>query len=601
MSDMTFGYRPASVLGLVTVVFGAIFASASCAAEAPASPPKGGDGGLDSSAFATPPIEPDAIDKGDVDVLSIVRTPDDRIAISPLIYGVNSIQGEYPVGLQKAITFVRRGGDRANAYNWETNVSNGSHSGGFANDLYLVETLPNPNAAATLDLTLIAKNRKAGRGTMVPFVLNDYVAGAQSASISFSNSSFRTQFFKRVEIVKPSAFASEPDVSDTKVYTDEHFAYMKAKLGEDIYAPGPGQVIVGIDNEPDLYAYNFPMLQDGSGEDLFFPDEGGTKVGKRVTGPEFTQRFVKFAKRVRELQPNANIVGPSHYHFDGWTSWHGSMLDKYTDSGKGRWFMDDFLETAKSESEKAGARLLDTWDFHWYPQHMERETFVWDLDDSRRPLNDVELEHILQDTRSYWDDSYNEDSWITSTDHLAGPANILTRLQKHIADAYPDTHIGVSEYFPGGCAHIASGIGTVDSLGIFARMGVHLAAMWPVCERMEFAYGGIQLVRNADGNGLRFADVSVRVEHPEKKESSVYAGSDDPKRVTVLVTNKTKASRRVGLRIFNTSKLGKVATYRIDANSATPKLVDEDAMTKTNAYVYAAPALSASLLVFESN
>ncbi|MFO0740198.1 MAG: hypothetical protein U0270_30135 [Labilithrix sp.] len=34
-------------------------------------------------------------------------------------------------------------------------------------------------------------------------------------------------------------------------------------------------------------------------------------------------------------------------------------------------------------------------------------------------------------------------------------------------------------------------------------------------------FGGFRLVRNADGNGLRFADTAVRVEHPEKVPSSL--------------------------------------------------------------------------------
>src|SRR5262249_47503365 len=153
---------------------------------------------------------------------------------------------DFPDELLASVTFVRRGGDRSNAYNWETNVSNGSYSGGFGNDLYLVERLPDPSAPATLDLTLIEKNRKAGRGTMVPFVLNDFVAGRIAADIPFDSPTFRTNFFKRVVIVKPTAFSSEPNLTDGFVYTDEHFNYMKSKLGEDIYAPGAGQVMVGV-------------------------------------------------------------------------------------------------------------------------------------------------------------------------------------------------------------------------------------------------------------------------------------------------------------------------------------------------------------------
>ena len=227
-----------------------------------------------------------------------------------------------------------------------------------------------------------------------------------------------------------------------------------------------------------------------------------------------------------------------------------------------------------------------------------RGTFVWNLNDSVRPLTQAEITAIVQGPRSYWDKDFDERSWITK-DHTFGPAYVITRLQKRIAKDYPGTKLGVSEYFPGGCAHIASGLAVADSLGVFARMGVHLAALWPACARLEFAFGGIELFRNADGHGLRFADTAVKVEHPEKVASSVYAGSDsDGKRVTVVVINKTNATRRIGLRLFHPRRLTKVAIRRIDAAHATPHFAGESRLRKKNAFAYKAPAMSAALLVF---
>ena len=46
--------------------------------------------------------------------------------------------------------------------------------------------------------------------------------------------------------------------------------------------------------------------------------------------------------------------------------------------------------------------------------------------------------------------------------------------------------------------------------------------MWPVGDAfgLAYAFGGIELVRNADGNGLRYADTAIRFEHPEVVEST---------------------------------------------------------------------------------
>ena len=552
---------------------------------APFTPPGGGG-------------DPDTFAVGEIDVETRVKTAEDRKPISPLLYGFNGMSGEAPADVVSGITFIRRGGDRVNAYNWETNVSNGGQNNNFSNDMYLASGLANPNAPAGTDLDAITKNRAAGRATMTPFVLNDYVAGPVAANIPYDTVGFnRDAYFRRNYVVKPTALAATPDLNDGKVYQDEYLQYLRSKFAQDILAPGPTQVMVAIDNEPDLWHWAFPMLQAGSGAPLNGPS--GRQVGTTVTPEDFTARVIAFAKRVKQLAPNAHIIGPSHYGFDGFTSWN-QFLPQF--SSAGHWYMDDFLTAIKNESTLTGTRLLDTFDFHWYPQGVINGTPVWGLNQATRAMTQAEIDAVTQGPRSYWDTEYNENSWVTSQWHLNGPAYIISRLQSRIATNYPGTNLAVSEYFPGGLNHIASGLATVDSLGVFARMGISLAALWPVSgpSDMRYAYGGIKLLRNANGAGLRFDSTLVRVEHPEKVQSSVYAANDAADHVAVIVINKTNAVRRFGLRTFHGQRLGKVDTYRIDAANASPVYAGQTALTKNNAYAYAAPPMSASLLVFRT-
>ena len=547
---------------------------------------------------AANPGDPDNFAAGEVDVVTNIHTALDRTAISPLIYGINTIRPTaLPPDLLRCVTFIRRGGDRSNAYNWETNVSNSGIEHGVVNDMYLAEGLANPNAPAGLDLALLQANRAGGRATMVPFVLNDYVAGPVAANIPYDSPGGwnRNFYFRKLEVVKPTAFSATPDPNDGFVYTDEHIHYLQSLFADDIYAPGPTQLIVGTDNEPDLYAYNFPMLQAGGGGPLYAAN--GVQVGNRVTGTEFTQRFLRFAKRVKAIAPAATIVGPDHYNFDGWTTWNGSM-NEY--SGLGRWYMDDFLATVRDESVLAGQRLLDTWDFHWYPQRVFNGVPTWNSNHAARAMTAAEIDAVVQGPRSYWDPTYNEQSWIT-IDHLLGPAYIVTRLKDRIAVGYPGTKIGLTEYFPGGRAHISSGLATADSLGVFARMGLHMAALWPAADGNEYAYGAIKLLRSANGSDIRFAATNVRVEHPEIAPSSVYAGSDSAARVTVLAINKTNATRRFGLRAFHEQQLTAVDIFRIDAANPDPQLVATVNLSRYNAHAYTAPAMSATLLVFRTS
>jgi hypothetical protein len=557
------------------------------------------DGTLDAPVDAAP-LTPASFAPGQVDVEADVLTGTSRLPISPLIYGINaSTTTGLPAAVLASVTMTRRGGDRGNSYNWETNVSNGGVENGYQSDLTLATGLANPAAPAGQDLADLTTNRAAGRATMVPFVLNDYVAGPVASSIPWDVAGFNVaQYFVREAPVKPTPYATTPDLTDGVVYTDEQLAYMRAQFPGDITARGPTQLLVGIDNEADLWEYNFPMLQRGSGAALVAST--GVTVGHRVTGPEFTQRVVTFATRVKAIAPTAQIVGPAHFGYDGWECWHDPSQPQWSDTG--RWFMDDFLASVSAASATAGVRLLDTWDFHWYPQATFNGTTVTALDDSVSPLTAAEVDAVVQGPRSYWDTTYDEGSWITASYHLNGPTYILTRLQERLAAGYPGTGLGVSEYFPGGRHHIASGLATVDSLGVFQRMGVALAALWPLGDNagLAYAFGGIELVHNADGHGLRFADTSVAVTNPAPEQISVYGGMDVPGRVTVLVVNKTTGALNVGLRVTDTVALARVAVYRTDAADPSPVLVTTDTLTLQNAYPYASPALSASLLVFEA-
>ncbi len=561
------------------------------------------DGAAPPLRTVVPPVggDPDTFAAGEVDVETIVRTASDRKAVSPLLYGVNvATVAQLPADFMRCVTLVRRGGDRANTYNWETNVSNGGPNNGWGSDMYLAQGLPNQSVAGALDQTLIARNRAAGRASMVPFVLNGYVSGPVASNISFATGWNRDAFFRRVEVVKPTALSLVPDLNDGVVYTDEHLNFLKSQFPGDIYAPGATQTFVGIDNEPDLYAYNFPMLQAGSGDTLV---HNGVAVGKRVTGDEFTARFLTFAKRVKQLSPSAAIVGPDHYGFDGWTSWYGSMIPRYQNSTTGAWYMDDFLKAVRTESQNTGTRLLETWDMHWYPQRVFNGVFTNFLDHTTRPMTADEISAVVQGPRSYWDPTYDEQSWITR-DHLRAPANILNRLQARIDAYYPGTKLGVTEYFPGGRGHIASGLAVADTLGVFARQGLHMAALWPHPGNVSHAYGAIKLLRNPTNaaaiGATRFGDTLVRVEHPEKDQSSVFATSDNANTVTVLVVNKTNATRRFGLRAFHSANLGTFEAYRIDQASPNPYLAAQGALSKRNAYAYAAPPMTATLLVFRA-
>ena len=222
---------------------------------------------------------------------------------------------------------------------------------------------------------------------MVPFVLNDFVSGPVAANIPYDQPGCnRALYFNKVELVKPTAFASTPDLGDGVVYTDEHMAFMKSKFATDITRPAPARaLIVGIDNEPDLYHCNFPMLQEGSATSsrcLAEPTERAGRQARHRRGVHGAHHQVREA-RAKTIARTRTIIGPSHYHFDGFTTWH--QLEN-VEFDHGHWYMDDFLAGVKAESDRTGVRLLDTWDFHWYPQPVINGTYVSALDNAARTM-----------------------------------------------------------------------------------------------------------------------------------------------------------------------------------------------------------------------
>ena len=474
----------------------------------------------------------------------------------------------------------------------------------------LVDHLPAADRSkpAALDLDMVAKTRAAGIGAMIPFTLNDYVASKDHESMSFAEKwtpagGQRDLWFDRNHPVTTGAIPAEPRLDDGAVYADQHFAYLKAKLG-DIYAAGATRVIVGTDNEPDTYHENYPFLQAGAGAAI---NRNGVGVGTLVDGlssrgPGSSLREAREGARPERVRRRSGPLPLLRLHDLGGDDEAGLLRQRRREVAHRRFSRggeDRERERREATHRRLGLPLVRAGRGRWSAHRVCRCERV----DGGADLNSP---------RGFWDDAYDENAWYTDGDHTNGPAMILRRAQDHLAAHYAGTPVGVSEYWPGGCNTIYSGLGVVDTLGIFQRMNVALGAMWPDCEgpasELRYAYGAFRLVRNADGNGLKFASRFVPVTNPataavEKAEralSSVYAGSDGKESITALIVNKKDTSRRFALRAWHSAPLRTVDIYRIYAASPNPVLVRTDTLTKRNAYLHAAPAFSATLLVFEN-
>ena len=83
----------------------------------------------------------------------------------------------------------------------------------------------------------------------------------------------------------------------------------------------------------------------------------------------------------------------------------------------------------------------------------------------------------LRSTRSLWDPTYADESWIA--DVQDGPyVRLIPRMRDWVNANYPGTKLAVTEYNWGGLESINGALAQADVLGIFGREGLDLATIW---------------------------------------------------------------------------------------------------------------------------
>lgn len=134
-----------------------------------------------------------------------------------------------------------------------------------------------------------------------------------------------------------------------------------------------------------------------------------------------------------------------------------------------------FLTQMQAHDKAAGKRYLDFLDIHYY--------FAADTS-----ANDAAAKALrLRLTRSWWDPTYVDESWIgTSTPQNTEPnatiVQLIPRMQSLIAQHYPGTKLSVSEWSSTLDTDITGGLLTVDTLGLFGQYKLDSATYWDAAD-----------------------------------------------------------------------------------------------------------------------
>jgi hypothetical protein len=249
-----------------------------------------------------------------------------------------------------------------------------------------------------------------------------------------------------------------------------------------------------------------------------------------LTYDELLDRTIRYAKAIREADPDAVIAGPAEW---GWTGYFYSAKDNeggtflrldrraHGDAPLLAWYLRKLSEHEK----KTGERLLDIVDVHFYPQ------FPGIYGGNGPERTDPEAAALrLRSTRALWDPTYKDESWI---DDAVG---LIPRVRTWISENYPGRGISIGEWSFGAEAHMSGGLAVAEVLGRFGQQGITSAFYWLCPPAGTPAFHAFRAFRNYDGKGGAFLDLSVPT--TEAAGISVFASRDEgSSRVVVVLLN----------------------------------------------------------------
>ncbi|HVA91819.1 MAG TPA: glycoside hydrolase family 44 protein, partial [Chloroflexota bacterium] len=440
---------------------------------------------------------PAALPTGPITIPVTVDTTIDRHSISPYIYGMAFAPPDEMADLRLGVN--RWGGNDKSRYNWVLgNACNAARDWRWANRAASDGDIPpGPSSAAN---RFVQENRRAGAASLLTIPTIGWVARdsnnqntslnvpahggaplttADGAIAGYDPTSNRQRTSVRSLPRKGAPFSEHPTMAGGVVYQDEWAHHLVRTFGNAAHG---GVRFYAMDNEPDLW--------DSTHTDIH---------PARMGYDDVLSNFLDYATAIKGVDPTAEITGPVSW---GWLGYEYSALDRGDDNFRTHAdrarhgdepFLSWFLKGVRAHDLASGRRSLDVLDVHYYPQGQGLFSGSLDGDAPARRL---------RSTRSLWDPTYTDESWIGQ------PVQLIPRLKQWIAEGYPGTKIGITEWNFGADKDINGALSIADALGIFGRENIYLANYWAYPPKGSPGYLAFKLYRNVDGRG--FGDSSCQ-------------------------------------------------------------------------------------------
>ncbi|MDX1934502.1 MAG: glycoside hydrolase family 44 protein [Capsulimonadales bacterium] len=489
----------------------------------------------------------------------------ERHPISPYIYGVAFGTPDEVKGLRPGLR--RWGGNPNTRYNWLTNAWNSARDWHFlshgddptkpgqAADSFIRESAA---SGATVLFTIptigwVTRTGvdKAGSKNVpneggIPLKGPDGPIAGYDPTENRRRTSVRSVARKGKPFDYPPVPQPENPGPDFAVAQDEFVHFLTKRFGT---AAGSGVRFYAMDNEPDLWAHTHTDIKPAL---LGYDDLFGN--------------FREYAAAVKAVDPTAMVTGPVSW---GWTNYLYSPLDRGTDNYRTHAdrkahgdlpFLVWFLRQAKNVERETGQRLLDVLDVHYYPQS----------DVYNEKADPETAARRIRSVRSLFDARYADESWIGE------PVRLLPRLKEWVAQEYPGTKIGLTEWSFGGEKHISGALASAEALCLFGREDLYLASYWTTPKKDSPAYLAFRLLLNPEGEGKRGVEsVSCRAVSSNDSRLSAYATTDETRRLLALVLinkmPKTAITVPIDLRAGSVSVKDPATVYRLTADGTGTK------------------------------
>ena len=412
------------------------------------------------------------------------------IPINPLIYGI--AQGELTAGESGH----RVGGNAMTRHNWDLGAWNSGSDWFFENTKGTstiwdwVEDASRDNLKLAITVPIIGWVAKDG--TSVGFPVSRFGAQKEHDPDRPEAGDGTRPDGKLVTPAPPtwSSVAAPPEMIR---------GWIERMRKLDSARPHKSVAMYILDNEPNLWNRTHRDVH---------PDP--------LSYDELLDRTLRYGAAIRQADPDAVIAGPAEW---GWPGYFFSAKDQTGFvSGLDRKAHGEvpllpwYLGRLANEEKRTGVHILDVVDVHFYPQG--KGVFG---KDARTDPETAALR--LRSTRSLWDPTYADESWIKER------IGLIPRLKDWIAKNYPGRGISLGEWNFGADDHMSGGLAIAETLGRFGQQGLTSAFYWSKVPYNSPGFYAFRAYRNFDGKGARFLDLSVPARGAD--QVSLFASRDE--------------------------------------------------------------------------